>query len=59
MAMEELYHHHTDYAKEMLDKIIAYNASFYVPLVNKLQGMGRTPEKIDRLIWGKYIDDAN
>ena len=57
--MEELYHHHTDYAKEMLDKIIAYNASFYVPLVNKLQGMGRTPEKIDRLIWGKYIDDAN
>lgn len=59
LAMAELYHHHSDYAKEILDKIIAYNASSYVPLVNEFQGMGRTPEEIDRLIWGNYIDDAH
>lgn len=59
LAMEELYHHHSDYAKEILDKILAYNASSYVPLINEFQGMGRSPDEIDRLIWGNYIDDAH
>lgn len=59
LALGELYKHHSDYAKEILDKIIAYNASYFDPLIKEFQGMGRTPEEIDRLIWGNYIDDAH
>lgn len=59
LALEELYKHHSDYAKEILDKIMAYNAASYEPLISAFQGMGRTPEEIDRLIWSNYIDDAH
>lgn len=59
LAMADLYHHHSDYAKEILDKILAYNASSYGPLIKEFQGMGRTSEEIDRLIWGNFIDDAH
>lgn len=55
LMLESLYKHHSDYAKEILDKILAYNSSSYTPLVSAFQGMGRTPEEIDRLIWGNYI----
>ena len=58
LKLELLYKHHSDYAKEILDKILAYNSSSYAPLVSAFQGMGRTPEEIDRLIWGNYIADA-
>lgn len=59
LYLEKIYKHHSDYAKEILDKILAYNASSYVPLVNSFQGMGCTPEEIDRLVWGNYIDDIH
>lgn len=58
LQLESLYRHHSDYAKEILDKILAYNSALYTPLVSAFQGMGRTPEEIDRLIWGSYIADA-
>ena len=58
LKLESLYKHHSDYAKEILDKILAYNSALYIPLVSAFQGMGRTPEEIDRLIWGNYIADA-
>ena len=55
LKLESLYKHHSDYAKEILDKILAYNSASYAPLVSTFQGMSRTPEEIDRLIWGNYI----
>ena len=58
LKLESLYKHHSDYAKDILDKVLAYNSSSYAPLVSSFQGMGRTPEEIDRLIWGNYITDA-
>lgn len=58
LKLESLYKHHSDYAKEILDKVLAYNSSSYVPLVSDFQGMGKSPEEIDRLIWGNYIADA-
>lgn len=58
LKLESLYKHHSDYAEEILDKILAYNSSSYAPLVSDFQGMGKTPEEIDRLIWGNYITDA-
>lgn len=59
LALEELYKHHSDYAEEILNKILAYNAAYYEPLISAFEGIGRTPEEIDRLIWGNYIDDAH
>ena len=59
LTLEDLYKHHSDYAKEILDKILAYNAAYYEPLISAFEGMGRTPEEIDRIIWGNYIDDAH
>lgn len=59
LFLEQLYKHHSDYAKEILDKIIAYNSSLYDPLIKEFQGIGRTPEEIDRLIWGNYLESAN
>lgn len=58
LCLEPLYKNHAGYAKEILDKIQAYNASLYTPLAATFQGMNKTPEEIDRLIWGNYIDDA-
>ena len=58
LCLDELYEHHSDYAKEILDKILAYNAAYYEPLISAFHGMGRTPEEIDRLIWGNYIEEA-
>ena len=59
LCLEELYEQHSDYAKELLDKIQAYNRSLYHPLIESFQSIGRTPEEIDRLIWGNYIEEGN
>lgn len=59
LRLDSLYKHHSDYAKEILDKIQAYNASSYDPLTATFQSIYKTPEEIDRLIWGNYIDDAS
>lgn len=59
LCLEELYKQHSDYAKELLDKIQAYNRSLYHPLIESFQSIGRTPEEIDRLIWGNYIEEGN
>lgn len=58
LALEELYRLHADYAKEILDKIQAYNESLYDPLIDAFQGIGKTSEEIDRLVWGNYVDRA-
>ena len=44
--------------KEILDKIQAYNKDYYNSLVDSFQGMGKTQEEIDRLVWGNYIEEA-
>lgn len=59
LGLQELYSQHGDYVREILDKIQAYNMSTYKPLVETFQGLGKTEEEIDRLIWGNYIDQAS
>ena len=54
LGLQELYEQHDDYAKEILDKIQAYNKDYYDSLVDSFQGMGKTQEEIDRLVWGNY-----
>lgn len=58
LGLQELYEQHNDYVKEILDKIQAYNKDYYNSLVDSFQGMGKTQEEIDRLVWGNYIEDA-
>ena len=58
LALEELYRQHSDYAKEILDKMQAYNESLYEPLIAGFQGIGKTSEEIDRLVWGNYVERA-
>lgn len=58
LGLQELYEQHEDYVKEILDKIQAYNKDYYDSLVDSFQGMGKTQEEIDRLVWGNYIEEA-
>ena len=57
LGLKDLYSQHTDYVKEILDKIQAYNASYYESLMNSFQGAGKSGEEIERLIWGAYLED--
>ena len=59
LCLEELYKQHSDYAKELLDKIQAYNMPLYHPLIESFQSIGHTHEEINRLIWGNYIEEEN
>lgn len=45
-------------SKLLTDKIQAYNRSSYHPLIESFQSIGHTPEEIDRLIWGNYIEEG-
>lgn len=58
LSLNELYRGHSDYVKELLDKIQAYNHSLYEPLINSFQMAGNTSEYVDRLIWGTPVDVA-
>ena len=58
LGLQELYEQHEDYVKEILDKIQAYNKDYYDSLVDSFQGMGKTQEEIDRLVWGNYVEEA-
>lgn len=58
LGLQELYEQHEDYVKEILDKIQAYNKDYYDSMVDSFQGMGKTQEEIDRLVWGNYIEEA-
>lgn len=59
LALEELFGQHSDYAKDILERIMAYNSSMYEPLISSFQGMGRTQEEIDRIIWGGVIAESS
>ena len=58
LALADLYEQHEDYVKEILDKIQAYNLDALTPLVESFQGLGKTGEEIDRLIWGSYVEEG-
>lgn len=57
-GLELLYNEHTDYVDEILDKISAYNESYYDSLIESYKGLGKQPQEIDRFIWGAYLEEA-
>lgn len=59
LGLNELYSEHKDFIKEIMDKAIAYNLSYYDSLVEDFRGMGLDTQDIDNLIWGTYIDNSD
>lgn len=57
MGLNELYSEHKDFIKEIMDKAIAYNSSYYDSLIESFRHMGLNVQDIDNLIWGTYAEN--
>lgn len=58
-GLQDLYEGHVDYAQDVFNKAIAYNPDIYDVLLNSFQGLVKTHEELERLIWGTYLDEEN
>ena len=58
LGIKELYNEHTDYVKDILNKIQAYNPATYRAIVKDFQGIVNTESGLQRMIWGNYTDLA-
>lgn len=56
LGLRELYNEHTDYVKDILDKIQAYNPATYLAILKDFQGIVHTAADLDRMIWGNYTE---
>lgn len=56
LGLKELYNEHTDYVKDILDKIQAYNPATYLAILKDFQGIVHTAADLDRMIWGNYTE---
>ena len=56
LGIIELYNEHTDYVKDILDKIQAYNPATYLAILKDFQGIVHTAADLDRMIWGNYTE---
>ena len=57
LGLNELYSEHKDFIKEIMDKAIAYNSSYYDSLIESFRHMGLNVQDIDNLIWGTYTEN--
>lgn len=55
LGIKELYNEHTDYVKDILNKIQAYNPATYSAIKKDFQGIVHTEAGLERMIWGNYI----
>ena len=58
LGIKELYNEHTDYVKDMLDKIQAYNPATYRAISRDFQGIVHTEAGLERMIWGNYTRET-
>lgn len=56
LGIKELYNEHTDYVKDLLNKIQAYNPATYRAIAKDFQGIVHTETGLERMIWGNYTD---
>lgn len=54
LGIKELYNEHTDYVKDILNKIQAYNPATYHAISKDFQGIVHTESDLDRIVWGNY-----
>lgn len=55
-GIRELYNEHTDYVKDILDKIQAYNPATYLAIARDFQGIVHTEADLERMVWGNYTN---
>ena len=58
LGIKKLYNEHTDYVKDILDKIQAYNPATYRAIKKDFQGIVHTESGLERMVWGNYTDEA-
>ena len=58
LGIRELYNEHTDYVKDILDKIQAYNPATYFAIARDFQGIAHTEADLARMIWGNYTNPS-
>lgn len=56
LGLQQLYNEHKDYVKEMMDKAVAYNESYYDGLMESFRGMNLNAQDIENRIWGTYTE---
>lgn len=54
-SLTELYNQHKDYAKEIVFRAVAYDASYIYALKNEFPASGLSGSEIERIVWGNYI----
>ena len=59
LGIKELYNEHSDYVKDILNKIQAYNLATYRAIVKDFQGIVNTESGLERMVWGNYTKEAN
>ena len=59
LGIKELYNEQTDYVKDILDKIQAYNPATYLAIVRDFQGIVHTIADLERMVWGNYTDSSD
>lgn len=58
LGLDIIYNEHINYAEEIVDKIFAYNNSYYDAMISSYNGLGKTPEQIESIIWSAYLDNV-
>lgn len=58
LGIDKVYDEHSEYAEEILDKIFAYNKSYYNAMISSFDGLGKTSDQIESIIWSAYLQDV-
>lgn len=58
LGVKELYNEHTDYVRDILNKILAYNPVTYYAILKDFQGIVHTEADLERMVWGNYSNLA-
>ncbi len=56
LGIKELYNEHSDYVKDILNKIQAYNPATYSAIIRDFQGIVNTESGLERMVWGNYTN---
>lgn len=59
LGIRELYNEHSDYVKDILDKIQAYNPVIYHAIARDFQGVVHTEADLERMVWGNYTQELD
>ena len=57
-GLKGLYRMHSDYVKDIVEKVAAYDVNVQNALVGAFQGTARLPQNVYDFVWGKYLEEA-